>query len=633
MSDNTNLRVSRRKVLAGLGTIGIASAGAGLGTTAFFSDDETVKAALEAGRLDLLMDFRAEYYPWETLYADVYPRAPDERFDTDGDGDVDDDDEFGPVYVMGQSPDLRYAAREGEMAGEVLSGEDWGTATLQVRACEDPFDNGVVVVTRDDGSEFAVAVDGGTGFGNNLPADGSDAAPYFYESYIDGQEGIMFNLDDVKPKDAGEATLSLHLCDNDAYLWAQPFITVNDDNGIVEPEDSVDGTLDGSDGTDDGDLADYLWLNLFYDTNCNNQKDGAVAEGGADVMVVLDRSGSMDTDTDDDATSAKWNGAKDGAKLLVNALDANSSVGLVSYADTASLDAPLGTSPANIVSFIDNNLSTGGFTNITDAINTAQAELANNGTNSTQIMVLLTNGSPTTGSPQNPSSAATAAKNAGTQIYGIAYGSGANQAVIEEISSEPKVVDGVITAEDEFAYLSADIGDIEAVFSEIAQEIAGEICIYEGSLAGLAQDLSNFGLNAFPLDGAAERNCAINNPSEVQCFPGNETHCVAFEWYLPCELEELMDLGSCYTLQNGDGAMEVDGTTPAVGERAGSLFNELVDRGVLEADGADFDVNVFQTDRLEFGATFAAVQCRHNMSNVSPFGEPMEPTAGNAESV
>jgi uncharacterized protein YegL len=395
----------------------------------------------------------------------------------------------------------------------------------------------------------------------------------------------------------------------------------------------VDGTLDGSDGTDDGDLADYLWLNLFYDTNCNNQKDGAVAEGGADVMVVLDRSGSMDTDTDDDATSAKWNGAKDGAKLLVNALDANSSVGLVSYADTASLDAPLGTSPANIVSFIDNNLSTGGFTNITDAINTAQAELANNGTNSTQIMVLLTNGSPTTGSPQNPSSAATAAKNAGTQIYGIAYGSGANQAVIEEISSEPKVVDGVITAEDEFAYLSADIGDIEAVFSEIAQEIAGEICIYEGSLAGLAQDLSNFGLNAFPLDGAAERNCAINNPSEVQCFPGNETHCVAFEWYLPCELEELMDLGSCYTLQNGDGAMEVDGTTPAVGERAGSLFNELVDRGVLEADGADFDVNVFQTDRLEFGATFAAVQCRHNMSNVSPFGEPMEPTAGNAESV
>jgi predicted ribosomally synthesized peptide with SipW-like signal peptide len=633
MSDNTNLRVSRRKVLAGLGTIGIASAGAGLGTTAFFSDDETVEAALEAGRLDLLMDFRAEYYPWETLYADVYPRAPDERFDTDGDGDVDDDDEFGPVYVMGQSPDLRYAAREGEMAGEVLSGEDWGTATLQVRACEDPFDNGVVVVTRDDGSEFAVAVDGGTGFGNNLPADGSDAAPYFYESYIDGQEGIMFNLDDVKPKDAGEATLSLHLCDNDAYLWAQPFITVNDDNGIVEPEDSVDGTLDGSDGTDDGDLADYLWLNLFYDTNCNNQKDGAVAEGGADVMVVLDRSGSMDTDTDDDATSAKWNGAKDGAKLLVNALDANSSVGLVSYADTASLDAPLGTSPANIVSFIDNNLSTGGFTNITDAINTAQAELANNGTNSTQIMVLLTNGSPTTGSPQNPSSAATAAKNAGTQIYGIAYGSGANQAVIEEISSEPKVVDGVITAEDEFAYLSADIGDIEAVFSEIAQEIAGEICIYEGSLAGLAQDLSNFGLNAFPLDGAAERNCAINNPSEVQCFPGNETHCVAFEWYLPCELEELMDLGSCYTLQNGDGAMEVDGTTPAVGERAGSLFNELVDRGVLEADGADFDVNVFQTDRLEFGATFAAVQCRHNMSNVSPFGEPMEPTAGNAESV
>mgnify|MGYP006279424267 CR=1 FL=1 len=631
MSDNTNVRITRRKVLAGLGTIGIASAGAGLGTTAFFSDDETVEAALEAGRLDLLMDFRAEYYPWETLYADVYPRAPDERFDTNDDGEIDENDEFGPVYVMGQSPDLRYAAREGDLAGEVLSGEDWGTATLQVRACEDPFDNGPVVVTRDDGSEFAVVIDGETAFVDNLPADGSDAASYFYESYIDGQEGIMFNLDDVKPKDAGEATLSLHLCDNDAYLWAQPFITVNDDNGIVEPEDSVDGTLDGSDGTADGDLADYLWLNLFYDTNCNNQKDGAVAEGGADVMVVLDRSGSMDNDTDDDATSTKWNGAKDGAKLLVNALDANSSVGLVSYNNNATVDAALGTDPADVVTAID-NLSTGGSTNIGGAIQAAQSELAG-GTNSAQIMVVLTNGFQNTG--PNAVTEATAAKNAGTQIYGIAYGSGANEDLIEDISSPPKVDDGSITADDEFAYLAADIGTIEAVFAEIAQEIAGEICIYEGSLAGLAEDLSNFGLNAFPLDGAADRNCAINNPSEVQCFPGNETHCVAFEWYLPCELDELMELGSCYTLQNGDGAMEVDGVTPAVGEVAGSLFNELVDRGVLTADGSDFDVNILQTDRLEFGATFAAVQCRHNMDNVSPFAEPMapmEPATEDAES-
>ncbi len=39
--DNTNIGLSRRRVLGGLGAIGIASAGAGLGTTAYFSDQES----------------------------------------------------------------------------------------------------------------------------------------------------------------------------------------------------------------------------------------------------------------------------------------------------------------------------------------------------------------------------------------------------------------------------------------------------------------------------------------------------------------------------------------------------------------------------------------------------------------
>jgi predicted ribosomally synthesized peptide with SipW-like signal peptide len=59
--------VSRRKVLAGLGTIGIASAGAGLGTTAFFSDEESLDASLEAGRIDLKLDYRATYVPGDRV--------------------------------------------------------------------------------------------------------------------------------------------------------------------------------------------------------------------------------------------------------------------------------------------------------------------------------------------------------------------------------------------------------------------------------------------------------------------------------------------------------------------------------------------------------------------------------------
>jgi len=52
------LDVSRRKLLAGLGTVGIASAGAGLGTTAFLNDTESfTDNVLTAGELNLIVDW------------------------------------------------------------------------------------------------------------------------------------------------------------------------------------------------------------------------------------------------------------------------------------------------------------------------------------------------------------------------------------------------------------------------------------------------------------------------------------------------------------------------------------------------------------------------------------------------
>ncbi len=600
--NNQNLSVlTRRRLLGGIGVIGLASAGAGLGTTAFFSDEEAVSAEVLAGRLDLLMDFRSEYYPWENLYADTYPRAPDERFDTDGDGDIDEDDEFGPVYVMGQSPDLRYAARDGEQAGDVLSGEDWAAAARQIRACTDPFSDSsnVVVVSRQDGSTFGVTVDGGTAFGDNLPATGSDANSTFYTNYVDGAEGVLFDLDDVKPKDAGEATLSLHLCDNDAYLWGQPFVRANEENGVVEPEgDDTDAT---------GELADYLWVSLWYDENCNNTKDAAGGQG-ADVMIVLDRSGSMASET------GKFESAVDGAKTLTAALPSDVSVGLTSYGsnnDQGLDDVVIHHSVADNVSdatlnaTLDGLVADGG-TPMNEALTDAGADLVDNNDSGNPIMVFLTNGEPTSTTPGTVSSTADGLKTDGITIYAIAYGSGANEDLMENISSPPKIDDGSITADDEFAYLAADIGDVKSVFAQIGQAIGGEVCIYEGSLAGLAEDLAaiNPATGAFPLDGAAEENFVINDPAGVSCFPGDSTHCIGFEWYLPCTVDELKELGSSYTVSGG-------GT-------GGSLFDELVDRGVL-VDEADFDINVIQTDTVEFGANFAAVQCRHNMGNMDPF--------------
>ena len=74
MTDNDidPIGVSRRRVLGGLGTIGVTSAGAGLGTTAFFSDSESFENnTLTAGELDLYVHFnydedQGSFAQWST---------------------------------------------------------------------------------------------------------------------------------------------------------------------------------------------------------------------------------------------------------------------------------------------------------------------------------------------------------------------------------------------------------------------------------------------------------------------------------------------------------------------------------------------------------------------------------------
>ena len=63
MKPQTNdIGLSRRKMLLGLGAVGVASAGAGLGTTAYFNDTETFEDnILTAGELDLFVDYEASY--------------------------------------------------------------------------------------------------------------------------------------------------------------------------------------------------------------------------------------------------------------------------------------------------------------------------------------------------------------------------------------------------------------------------------------------------------------------------------------------------------------------------------------------------------------------------------------------
>jgi predicted ribosomally synthesized peptide with SipW-like signal peptide len=573
----TEYNISRRKVLAGLGTIGVASAGAGLGTTAFFSDEEELEASLEAGRMDILLDYRATYSPWEPYLDDVYPRSPDVQvFDPDDDPQTDNSIE-GPIYVTGQAPDIR------DDDGDIVAGQRWGDVTLNLDACVD-------VQNQLDGAEEGSILD-------NVSVGPADY-PNFEETYIDGLPGTMFSLDDVKPKDRGEATMSVHLCDNRAYLWTRPTITMNDENQAVEPETSLGDAVDDESDDFDGELADHLWVSVWYDANCNNVKDReqGASSNPVSVQLVLDDSGSMSGTKN---TETK-NGATQLATSVLNA-NANNEVGVTFF--NAGTQQAL-TTDESLVTTAISNLPASGSTPMADGIDDGKTALDNAASGNDQIMILLSDGEPASNAAST--TAADAVKNAGYRLITLTITPGADPAFMESLASSP--ADAFVTGQNTIA----------EIFDAISEEIiGGEVCIYEGTLAGLVDYTDRMGGVPLEGDAAARENCVVNAAEDVACFdPG--VHCFAFEWYLPCFMEQddsegYNQLPSCY----GDLSFRA---AVNAGNADKTMYDELVERGVVPDDGTEVDVNVVQTDHLDFGVEYSAIQCRHRMGNVNPFG-------------
>ena len=248
----SRLTLSRRKLLAGLGTIGVASVGAGLGTTAFFNDEETFEAnELQAGEFDLKVDWQQKYwgnpeqsgvygsygYPYVNAYPDNYRNDPN-------------------------NPDAFYL--------NGIGGPQSGTDGVR-----DP------IRTR---SQIR---DGGFG---QLTEEQAEAAfrlqfadvPDYYES---DELPALVSLDDVKPGDSGEICFSLHLFDNPGYIWMTGELHANLENGQTEPEaDDPDDTA-GETNDDDGELVDAVQVEIAYvdeDAYTDDQYEGLT--GGEQVF-------------------------------------------------------------------------------------------------------------------------------------------------------------------------------------------------------------------------------------------------------------------------------------------------------------------------------------------------------------
>ena len=527
------LKLSRRKMLAGIGVVGLASAGAGAGTSAFFSDEEEfVDNSLVAGELDLLVDWQQTYDFGEGhTFVSAHP-------DHDGDGQ-----------------------QSVEIDGEILNYSDFPDET-------DPDSNGA-----------------------NIPELNCDTIPPLSEAdfgtdpVTDEAMETLVQFSDIKPGDSGEITFSLHLCDNPGYLWMQADNVSEDGGMFTDPEMAVDPDNLGT-------LGDEIQARLWYDEDCDNVYD---ATGPVDIMLTLDFSGSMLYEeygglVSNDGIQINGSSYNETTKIdlvelgtrqfvdFLQSSNADVQVGVAYFDGEGSDDniprtgilQPLTTNLstvdgalaglrqklANVVTggapstpfdgdgdpdpFSSNGIATG--TYIGEGVDDAQGELATNGRPAvTYQNIVLSDGESFNGtgstSFSSPVGAADDARAASpspaTDIYTINVNGSAS--TLQSMAGGA----GESGGDPVFFNDVDDPLDIPSVFGNLAAQTTEEKVIMEDSLGTILNELADG--NGIPLDGnRATLYDELSDPaddSDREAFRGDGVmHCIALSWELPFEV-------------------------------------------------------------------------------------------------
>jgi predicted ribosomally synthesized peptide with SipW-like signal peptide len=284
------IELTRRRILTSLGAVGIASAGAGLGTTAYFSDGEDFEGnALVAGELDLQMDWEEHYSDWSTDEND--DRTDDfggDESDTDGDGDGIDDFE---VVMTDGDPS---AVPEGYVGFPTF---EEPLIAVPGAFMDDFLDNTAVEAYPDqDGDGIQDMILTRDQIASQQPALSPDEVEVaFHDQFADVPDDLeapVIELADVKPGDFGEVTFSTHLHNNPGYLWMTGDLLAASENGTTEPErndpDETEGVVE---------LLDEIRVAIWYDDGDNVREPEEMIRSPHDVdagsNITLDASDSL----------------------------------------------------------------------------------------------------------------------------------------------------------------------------------------------------------------------------------------------------------------------------------------------------------------------------------------------------
>lgn len=176
-----------------------------------------------------------------------------------------------------------------------------------------------------------------------------------------------------------------------------------------------------------------------------------------DIILVLDKSGSMQTDN-------RFNSMISAAKSFVDLVDLTKhSVGIVDFS-TSTSTFPLSTDANAIKGYID-QVKLGGNTNTAQALNEATNLLANHRPDAQPVIVLLTDGQ--ANDPEAAKTAAMAAKDAGIVFYTIAL-LGPNE---NPTTSAPNLLlEDMATTAHHHHFVLGSVG-LQQVYEAIVEEI------------------------------------------------------------------------------------------------------------------------------------------------------------------